>query len=87
MSKVDPNFELLRSLFGWAPVDTIKRTFSVTTQYARGRVSDTLKQRRRSKFPAGNVKRYNESVVMDIVFSDTSDVGSGVTAELLGVNP
>ena len=39
-----PNFELLRPLFGWMPADTIKRTFEVTTQYACGRVSDTLKQ-------------------------------------------
>ena len=40
----DPDFELLRPLFGWSPADTIKRTFSVTTQFARVRVSDTLKQ-------------------------------------------
>jgi hypothetical protein len=42
--KVNPNFELLLPLFGWAPIETIQRTFDVTTQFARGRVSDTLKQ-------------------------------------------
>jgi hypothetical protein len=36
VSKVAPEFELLRPLFGWAPADTIKRIFDVTTQYARG---------------------------------------------------
>ena len=75
-----PNFELLRPLFGWAPADTIKRTFAVTTQFARGRVSDTLKQHWRSRFPACNVKRRNEPVATDTVFSDTPAVDSGVTA-------
>jgi hypothetical protein len=50
----------------------------VTTQYARGRVSDTLKQHWR--FPACNVKRLNEPVATDTVFSDTPAVDCGVTA-------
>ena len=80
VSQVKANFELLRPLFGWAPADTIKKTFAVTTQYARGRVSDTLKQHWRSRFPACNVKRRNEPVATDTVFSDTPAVDSGVTA-------
>jgi hypothetical protein len=52
ITKTTPNFELLRPLFGWAPTDTIKRSFGVTTQYARGRVSDTLKQNWHSRFTA-----------------------------------
>jgi hypothetical protein len=48
VSKVPPKLELLRPLLGWAPSDTIKRTFDVTTQYARGRVSAMLKQHWRS---------------------------------------
>jgi hypothetical protein len=39
---VKPYFKLLCPLFGWAPADIIKRTFAVTIQFARGRVSDTL---------------------------------------------
>ena len=80
VTNVKPNFELLRPLFGWAPIDTIKKTFDVTTQFARGRVSDTLKQHWRSRFPACNVKRRNEPVATDTVFSDTPAVDSGVTA-------
>jgi hypothetical protein len=79
VSKVTPNYELLRPLFGWAPADTIKRTFSVTTQYANRRVSDTLKQHWCSRFPAYNVKRRNEPVATDTVFSDTPVVYCGVT--------
>jgi hypothetical protein len=62
VSKVPPKFKLLTPLFGWAPADTIKRTFDVTTQYARGRVSDTLKQYWRSQFPACNVFKQDSSV-------------------------
>jgi hypothetical protein len=58
-----PDFNLLRRLFGWAPSERIKRTFSVTTQFARGRVSDSLKQHWRSRFPACNVKRRNHPVI------------------------
>jgi hypothetical protein len=43
-------------------------------------VSDTLKQHWRSRFPACNVKRRNEVVATDTVFSDTPAVDSGVTA-------
>jgi hypothetical protein len=80
IKQVKPNFELLRPLFGWTPAETIKKTFEVTTQYARGRVSDTLKQHWRSRFPACNVKRRNEPVATDTIFSDTPAVDSGVTA-------
>jgi hypothetical protein len=51
----------------------------VTTQYARGLVSDTLKQNWRSRFPACNAQRRNEAVATDTVFSDTSAVESAVT--------
>jgi hypothetical protein len=77
---VAPKFDLLCPCFGWAPADTIKCTFNVTTQYARGRVSDMLKQHWRSRFPACNVKRQNEPVATDTVFSNTEAVDSGVKA-------
>jgi hypothetical protein len=68
-----------RPLFGWAPADTIKRTFEVTTHYTRGRVSDTIERHWRSRLPACNVKRCNETVATDTVLSDTPAVDSGVT--------
>jgi hypothetical protein len=74
------NFDLLRLLFGWAPAETLKEIFEVTTQFARDRVSDTLKQHWRSRFPACNVKRRNEPAATDTVFNDTPAVDSGVAA-------
>jgi hypothetical protein len=44
ISKVAPNFDFIHPLFGWAPADTIKRTFGATTQqHGYRRVSDTIK--------------------------------------------
>jgi hypothetical protein len=48
-------------------------------------VSDTLKQHWRSIFTACNVKRRNEAVETDTVFSDTPAVDIGVTAAQLFV--
>jgi hypothetical protein len=75
----------VRTLFGWVSYETIKPTFSVMTQFARGRVSDALKQHWRSRFPASNVKRCNKPVNTDTVFSDTPAVDSGFTAAQLFV--
>jgi hypothetical protein len=78
------NFDLLRPFFGCAPADTLKKTFEVTTQFARGRVLDTLKQHWRPRFPACNVKRRNDPVAIATVFSDTPAVdGSFVGRESL----
>ena len=74
------DYELLRPFFAWAPSETIRRTIAVTTQYARGRVSDTIRQHWKSRFPACNVHRRNEAVATDTVFSDTPAVDSGVKA-------
>jgi hypothetical protein len=57
----------------------------VTTQYARGKVSDTLKQHWRSCFPACNVKRRNQAVATDTIFSDIQAVDCGVTCGQLFV--
>jgi hypothetical protein len=80
-----PDYQSLRPLFGWFPADTIERTFDVTTKFAHGRVSDTLKQHWQSRFPACNMKGRNEPVATDTVFSDTPAVDCGVTAAQLFV--
>jgi hypothetical protein len=87
VTPASPNFEFLCPLFGWTPAETIKRTFKVTTQYSHGRVSDTINQQWRSRFPACNVKRRNEPVATETVFSDTPAVDSGVTCAQRFVGP
>jgi hypothetical protein len=77
------DYNLLCPFVVWAPAETIKRTLCSTTQYARGRVSDTLRQHWKSRFPACNVRRCNEAVATDTIFSNTPAVDSGVKAAQL----
>jgi hypothetical protein len=81
--KSPQDYNLLRPFFAWAPADTIQKTLGVTTQYARGRVSDTLRQHWKSRFPACNVRRRIEAVATDTIFSDAPAVDSGVKAAQL----
>jgi hypothetical protein len=67
VSKVDPNFHLLRPLFGRAPADTITSTFAISAQFAHGRVCDTIKQHWHSRFPAFNVKRQKELTLCSVI--------------------
>jgi hypothetical protein len=55
----------------------------VTTQYARGRVLDTIYQHWKSRYPSCNVKRRNEVVTTKPIFSDTPAVDSGAEAAQL----
>ena len=73
------NYAALRPFFGWLPVDTIKRTFEATTQHARISGSTLLKRHFKSPFPALNVRRRNEFVATDFVYSDTPAIGTGDT--------
>jgi hypothetical protein len=70
-------YALLKPQFAWTPADTINRALTITTQYARGRVSDTIRQHWKSRFPACNVKRRNDAVATDTIFSDSPAVYSG----------
>ena len=74
-----PDYEKQRPLFGWLPVDTIKRTYDLTTQYGRIPMSTILKKRYKAPNPALNVYRRDESVATDTFFSDTPAIDCGVT--------
>ena len=79
-AKIQPNdYDALRPFFAWFPVDTIKRTFEVTTQHARISGSTLLKKHFKSPFPALNVPRRNEQDATDFVYSDTPAVENGDT--------
>jgi len=73
------DFDQLRPLFGWLPVDIIKKTFKRTTQYARTTISTVMKKHYRSPFPALNVFRRDEPVATDTVYSDTPAIDDGAT--------
>ena len=76
----EPDYEKLRPLFGWMNTKTIKKTFENTTQYARIPHGTTiLKKHYKSQHPALNVKRRDEAVATDTVFSDTPAIDGGET--------
>jgi hypothetical protein len=75
----NPNYAQLRANFGFAPIDTIKRTFGATTQFARQVITPSRARiHLRTRFPACNVPRRNEAVATDTIYSDTPAVDSGV---------
>jgi hypothetical protein len=79
------DLDLFKPLFDCAPADTIKRALTVATQYALGRVSDTICQHWKSCFYPCNVKRRNEVAAADIIFSDTLADNCGCEAAQLFV--
>ena len=74
-----PDFDLLRPYFAWAPADTIKRTFDVTTRWARASEHVPFRKHFKSRFPALNVHRRREPVATDTIYSDTPAIDNGAT--------
>ena len=85
MSKKEPDYNVFRPRFGWLSTDIIKRTFSLTTQYARLPHGTHLKRSFKSANPALNVHRRNENVACDFVYADTPAIDDGSTAAVLFV--
>ena len=75
----EPDYEALRSMFAWAPLDVIKRTFAATTQYSCNVYSIPLCKHFKSRFPALNVQCHNEPVSTDALWDDTPSLGCGFT--------
>ena len=75
-----PDFALLRPFFAWAPIDTIKRTFDVTTRWARATEQVPFRKHFKSRFPALNIHRRREPVATDTIYSDTPAINNGATA-------
>ena len=73
-----PDLEVMRPLFGWVPVDRIKKTIASTTQFARASVRLPLRKHFKSRFPACNVHRWNEDVATDTFFCDTPAHDDGI---------
>ena len=75
----------LRPHFGWAPMDSIKKTLDLTTQYGHVSQGTHLKQFFKSPNPALNVHRRNEALACDIIYSDTPALDGGQTSAVVFV--
>jgi hypothetical protein len=74
----EPDYEALHPNFGWAPIETIKKTFAKTTQLFRNMYRLPLCKHFQSRFPGANVGRRHEAVAMDTYFSDTPAIGGAL---------
>ena len=79
------DYSTLRSMFGYLPVDIVKKTFQSTTQYAGIPMSTVLKKRYKAVYPALNVHCRSEPVATDTVYSDTPAIDLGTTSDQLSV--
>ena len=81
----EPDYDLLKPVFNWTPLDMIKKTFQLSTQCARTPASSVMKKTYRSPFPGLNVKRRSEPVAICTVYCDTPVVDDGSTCAQLFV--
>ena len=72
-----PDYETMWSLCGWLPIDIIKKTFQLTTQYTRTPTSVIFKKHYTSLFPAMNVTQVDDPIATYIVYVYTPAVDDG----------
>ena len=77
VKRLELDYEGLRSCFAWAPIEVIKRTIALTTQYFRNTFRLPLRKHFKSRFPAANVPRRAEAVATDTIISDVPAHGQG----------
>jgi hypothetical protein len=75
----EPNYEHLKPYLGWVNVNRIKETLRNTTQWFRADSRRPLRRHFKTRFPAANVPRLNETVCTDTFFSDTPAAHDGIT--------
>jgi hypothetical protein len=70
ISETPPDYDALCPRFAWLPTDIIKKTFEVTTQYARMPLNTILRKHFKSPNPAVNIRRRDEPIAMDTIQSN-----------------
>jgi hypothetical protein len=77
ISETPRDYDALCPRFAWLPTDIIKKTFEVTTQYARMPLNTILRKHFKSPNPAVNVRRRDEPVATDTIQSDVPAIDGG----------
>ena len=65
--------------FAWMPIESIKKTFHATTQYAKYTIGGTFRRHFKTRFPALNTPRRNEPVATDYLDVGIAAVDDGST--------
>eukprot|EP00957_Ditylum_brightwellii_P108406 8270080-Ditylum_brightwellii.AAC.1 len=77
------DYEKLRALLGWLPLEVVKRTLGCTTQLAMGSLSHLpFRQHHKSRIPQLNVPRLAETFATDTLFSLEPGLGGVICAQL-----
>ena len=71
-------FAFLQTYFSFVPVERIRHTLNHTTQFARMDPRLPLRKHYKTRFPAANVSRLNETVATDTFFSDIPAFADGI---------
>jgi hypothetical protein len=71
------DYDALCPRFTWLPTEIIKKTFEVTTQYARMPLNTVLHKCFKSPYPVVNVRRRDEAVATDTIQSDVPAIDGG----------
>jgi transposase InsO family protein len=79
------DYDALHPRFTWLPTDIIKKTFDVTTQYARMPLNTILRKCFKSPNPAVNVRRRDEPMATDTIQSDVPAIYGGEKYEQIFV--
>jgi hypothetical protein len=72
------DFERLAPNFAFVPAERIKQTIDHTTQFARLDTRLPLRKHFKSRFPAANISRLNETVATDTFFFDIPALDDGI---------
>lgn len=76
------DMEHLQHCLGWKPMDVIKNTLQATTQLAQNHVRLPMRRHFKSRFPALNVQRLQETFATDTFFSSEKALGGYTCAQL-----
>jgi hypothetical protein len=73
----EKDYGALCPCFGWLPMDVVKKTIEMTTQFAQNQYCLPIHKHFKSLFPALNVPHHNEPVVTDTFYADTPAIDDG----------
>jgi hypothetical protein len=77
VSEAPRDYDALRPRFAWLPTNIIKKTFDITTQYARMPLNTILRKCFKSPNPAVNIRRRDEPMATDTIQSDDPAIDGG----------
>jgi len=64
------DYDALRPLLGWKPIEVVKHTLAATTQYAKNVMRLPMRRHFKSRFPALRVRRLEEVYATDTFFAN-----------------